>query len=169
MTVLLRPGTLDDMPALGQVFYRSRFAAYREIIAPEDLEAVPAEALTAWWTERWTYERDTHRFTVAERDGRLVGFTYIGPDEDDDAALQLYAIHLEPEEQGRGTGKALMIDALAHMAGRPAVLWVLTDNARTRRFYERGGWAPDGRKRIGTIGTADVEMLRYRYWLGEGT
>ena len=36
-----------------------------------------------------------------------------------------------------------MIDALAHMTGKPAVLWVLTDNARTRRFYERGGWAPD--------------------------
>lgn len=168
MTLSLRPGTLDDMPALGEVFYRSRLAAYREIIAPEDLEAVPAAALTAWWTERWTYERDTHRFTVAERDGRLVGFTYVGPDEDDDGALQLYAIHLEPEEQGRGTGRALMIDALAHMAGRPAVLWVLTDNARTRRFYERGGWAPDGRKRIGTIGTAEVEMLRYRHWLGEG-
>jgi len=167
VTVSLRPGTLDDMPALGALFYRSRLAAYREIIALGDLEAVPAEALTAWWTERWTYEQDTHRFTVAERDGRLVGFTYLGPDEDDHDAVQLYAIHLEPDEQGRGTGRTLMIDALAHMTGKPAVLWVLTDNARTRRFYERGGWAPDGRTRTGTIGTAEVGMLRYRYWLGE--
>ena len=100
----------------------------------------------------------------AERDGRLVGFTYVGPDGDDDGVAQLYAIHLEPQEQGKGLGRLLMVDALDALraAGWPrVVLWVLAGNAHARRFYERGGWAPDGREREDVIGTVTTPQLRY--------
>lgn len=52
-----------------------------------------------------------------------------------------------------------MIDALAtlHRAGWPrAGLWVYADNARARRFYERGGWALGGVERNGRIGSRVV-------------
>jgi GNAT superfamily N-acetyltransferase len=165
--VTLRPATLDDMPAVGALYHRSRVAAYQGFIPIEELQAVPARAMGVWWTERFLHDRDTHRFTVAERDGRLVGFSEIGPDEDDPRHPQLYAIHLAPEEQGRGTGRLLMRDALANMRGQ-AVLWVFTDNETARRFYERGGWRLDGRTRVGTIGRASRAMVRYSRWLGEG-
>ena len=52
-----------------------------------------------------------------------------------------------PEAWGSGAGSALMapgIEALRASGYRDAILWVLEDNPRARRFYEREGWALDG-------------------------
>jgi len=170
MTITLRPAVAGDLMAIGDLHHRSRVAAYRDIIAGDALTAVSAEMMGRYWVERWSYERDSHRMTVAERDGRLVGFSYVGPhdpEEPDSAgscAGELYAIHLDPAEQGRGVGRALMVDALAtlHSQGwQRVVLWVLADNAHARDFYARGGWAPDGVERDGDIGPALTHQLRY--------
>jgi RimJ/RimL family protein N-acetyltransferase len=165
--VTLRPATAADMQAVGELYHRSRVAAYQHFVPLDDLESAPAEAVAAWWKERFAHERDTHRYTVAERDGRIVGFSQIGPDEDGPGRVQLYAIHLDPDEQGRGTGRRLMEDAVDHLGDRPAVLWVFDANERARRFYERSGWKPDGHTRTGTIGRSSNPMTRYTRWLGE--
>jgi len=41
------------------------------------------------------------------------------------------------------------------------VLWVLEDNERARRFYDRGGWTADGETRVESIGGEPVKQLRY--------
>lgn len=177
MSVLLRPAEAGDLAAVGALHQRSRAAAYRGIVPDEALAAITAPMMGAWWAERWGYERDTHVLTVAERDGLLAGFTYVGPhdarepgadrepDVDGEPAVgELYAIHLDPAEQGRGVGRALMIDALAILrrgGWTRAVLWVLADNAHARRFYERGGWVPDGAEREGSVGPALTRQVRY--------
>lgn len=165
--ISLREAGPADLPAIGALHYRSRMAAYRDIVPGDALAAVSAEMMGRWWVERWPYERDTHVMTVAEREGRPAGFSYVGPDEDGDAGTgELYAIHLEPDQEGTGVGKALMIDALAtlHRRGwRRAVLWVLADNAHARHFYQRGGWTPDGTEREAMIGPAVTRQLRYSH------
>jgi ribosomal protein S18 acetylase RimI-like enzyme len=172
VTLSLRPAHADDIDSIGTLHYRSRIAAYRDFVPIDGLSALSPESLSAWWRERFTYEADTHRLTVAIDDGRTVGFSYVGPEEEHTPDLgQLYAIHLLPEAQGRGIGKALMCDAIEAMRRREwsaAVLWVLEGNAHARRFYERGGWRPDGREREEMIGTAPTRQLRYELsWLGE--
>ncbi|SBT52051.1 GNAT family N-acetyltransferase [Micromonospora auratinigra] len=165
MTISLRPATEADLMAVGALHQRSRVAAYSSFLSAEALAEPTPEAMGAYWVERLTWEGADHRMTVAERDGRLVGFSYLGPDDADDPATGLLnAIHLIPDERGRGTGRALMIDALDAMRARGwsrAVLWVLRDNARARRFYERGGWAATGEQRDDLIGPALVAQLRY--------
>ncbi|WP_405113642.1 GNAT family N-acetyltransferase [Micromonospora sp. NBC_01405] len=165
MTITLRHATADDLRPVGALHQRSRVAAYSSFLPAEALADPTPEAMGAYWAERWTWERDEHLMTVAERDGRLVGFSYLGPDDQDDPATGLLnAIHLDPAEQGRGTGRALMADALATMRDRGrrrAVLWVLESNAHARRFYERGGWQPTGERREEHVGTARVPQLRY--------
>ncbi|WP_229399715.1 GNAT family N-acetyltransferase [Micromonospora okii] len=165
MTIILRRATGDDLLPVGALHQRSRVAAYSSFLPPEALADPTAEAMGAYWAERWAWERDDHLMTVAERDGRLVGFSYLGPDDADDPATGLLnAIHLEPDERGRGTGRALMVDALATMRGRGwrrGVLWVLESNRRAREFYERGGWLPTGERREEQIGTVRVPQLRY--------
>ncbi|MEV4467889.1 GNAT family N-acetyltransferase [Micromonospora echinofusca] len=165
MTATLRPATVDDLLTVGALHQRSRVAAYSAFLPARALAEPTPEAMGAYWTERWTWERDEHRMTVAERDGRLVGFSYLGPDDEGDPATGLLnAIHLEPAERGRGTGRALMVDALDAMRVRGwshAVLWVLRDNAHARAFYERGGWALTGTERDEHIGPAVVPQLRY--------
>ncbi|WP_410809761.1 GNAT family N-acetyltransferase [Micromonospora sp. 067-2] len=164
MTATLRPATEGDLMGVGALHQRSRVAAYSPFLPAEALADPTPEAMGGYWTERWHWESDTHRLTVAERDGSVVGFSYLGPDDEDDLTTGLLnAIHLDPAEQGRGVGRALMVDALDAMrtrGWRRAVLWVLRDNAHARAFYERGGWTPTGIEREEHIGTALVRQLR---------
>ncbi|SNS90206.1 L-amino acid N-acyltransferase YncA [Asanoa hainanensis] len=173
MTLSLRPAQAADIDAIGALHYDSRIAAYRDFVPIAGLSALSPESLTAWWRERFAYESDTHRLTVAFDDDQLVGFSYVGPEEYHEAEVgQLYAIHLDPTAQGRGIGRALMVDALEAMSRKGwerVVLWVLEGNTHARRFYERGGWRPDGREREELMGAAPTRQLRYerRSWLGE--
>ncbi|MEV5768745.1 GNAT family N-acetyltransferase [Micromonospora sp. NPDC052213] len=165
MTVTLRPATAADLMPVGALHQRSRVAAYASFVPPEALAEPGPEAMGRYWAERWGWERDDHRMTVAERDGRLVGFSYLGPDDEGDPATGLLnALHLDPAERGRGTGRALMVDALDAMRSRGwsrAVLWVLASNAHARRFYERGGWVHTGTARDERLGPVVVPQLRY--------
>ena len=161
--VRLRAAEPPDLPAVADLHRRSRAAAYAHLLDPETLAGGSAAALAAWWVERWTWERDTHRLTVAEGDGRVVGFTYVGPSETAGAA-ELYAIHVDPGWVGAGVGRLLMasaLDQLAEVGGDRAVLWVLAGNGRARRFYERGGWTPDGATRVEAVNGEPVAQLRY--------
>jgi GNAT superfamily N-acetyltransferase len=162
MSVLLRPVADDDLRAVGALHFRSRAHAYAEIVSPEALATGSAEALGEWWAERWKWERDTHRLTVAVDGDTLAGFTYVGPTEQDGVA-ELYALYAAPAHVGTGVGRALMLDALPALAdlGDHAVLWVLAANDRARRFYERGGWAVDGTERTEAIGGEPARQLRY--------
>jgi GNAT superfamily N-acetyltransferase len=112
-----------------------------------------------WWSERWKWEGDTHRLTVADDDGEIVGFSYVGPSPDE-GVRELYGLHVAPQQVGTGVGRLLMVNALAHLGPR-AVLWVLDGNDRARRFYERGGWVADGMTRDETMGGEPTRQLRY--------
>jgi GNAT superfamily N-acetyltransferase len=159
MTVLLRPAADDDLPRIGALHFHSRATAYASILSPEALAYGSPEAMGEWWAERWKWEGDTHRLTVAVDGDDLAGFTYLGPSEEE-GATELSAIHADPAYVGVGVGRALMLDALPFLGPR-AYLWVLAENARARRFYERGGWTADGVTRTEAIGGEPVLQLRY--------
>jgi ribosomal protein S18 acetylase RimI-like enzyme len=159
MTVQLRPAADDDLYAVGALHYRSRAAAYAHFLSPEALSYGSPQALGEWWAERYKWERDTHRMTVADDDGEIVGFSYVGPSPDD-GVRELYGLHVAPEQVGTGLGRLLMTDALTAL-GDHAVLWVLDRNERARRFYERGGWYADGVTRDETMGGEPTHQVRY--------
>ncbi len=159
MTVLLRTATDADLPSVGDLHYRSRAAAYAGLVSPAALTFGGGGALGEWWSERWRWEKDTHRMTVAVEDDTIVGFTYLGPSPAA-GVRELYAIHVDPAHIGTGVGRLLMTDALPYLGPR-AVLWVLTGNARARRFYEKGGWVADGQTRRAPMGDEVTYQVRY--------
>jgi len=159
MTATLRAGRDVDLLPVGALHFRSRAAAYAHILPAETLAEPPAAALAEWWTERWKWERDTHRLAVAADGDRIVGFTYVGPD-DEPGVMLLNAIHVDPQYVGSGVGRQLMADALPHL-GHRAVLWVLAGNDRARRFYERGGWRFDGTTRVEDWNGVPTRQMRY--------
>jgi GNAT superfamily N-acetyltransferase len=68
-----------------------------------------------------------------------------------------------PEAWSSGAGAALMASALEALRSySSATLWVLADNPRARRFYEREGWVLDGGRREEEILGVDVAEVRYR-------
>ena len=71
-----------------------------------------------------------------------------GPRPAQSFAAELYALYVAPAYWSTGTGRALIGRVLeeAQAEGYPRILlWVLEQNARARRFYERAGFRQRGR------------------------
>jgi GNAT superfamily N-acetyltransferase len=115
----------------------------------------------------------------------IVGYAFFGPEQDvlgapwphplssegqQGQVAELYALYVHPAWWSTGTGRALMDRVLdtASAAGFLSVrLWVLRDNSRARRFYERAGFAPDGASHT-LDGLGGVTEIRYRRVLPAG-
>jgi GNAT superfamily N-acetyltransferase len=106
---------------------------------------------------------------VAVDEGTIVGFASCGESRDAPGEGELYAIYALPESWGSGVGADLMaaaLDALRTGGFATASLWVLEDNPRAQRFYEREGWARDGGRREEEFLDVPVAEVRYRISLG---
>ncbi|WP_155374233.1 GNAT family N-acetyltransferase [Catellatospora vulcania] len=169
MTLTIRRGgTPEDVAAIGELHALSRRSAYRELLTPRQLAEITVTEQQDKWARRWAVEAGTHRLHLAERGGAVIGFCYLGPAGPEEQAAAgtgvLNAIHVHPDAIGSGAGLALMHTCLAEFAAlghHRALLYVVSDNTRARRFYERGGWAPDGVTRTTPIGPALVPVVRY--------
>jgi ribosomal protein S18 acetylase RimI-like enzyme len=78
-----------------------------------------------------------------------------GPRPAQSLTAELYALYVAPAYWSTGAGRALMGRVLeeAQAEGYPRiVLWVLEQNARARRFYERAGLRPRGRNPAHSLG-----------------
>jgi GNAT superfamily N-acetyltransferase len=157
-----RPARKEDAAAIAEVHVRTWQAAYEHVFGAERLASLDVEARTRRW-ETWLAE-DATAFVAEDDDGRVVAFSWVGPSRDDDAEGELFAIYALPDAWGSGAGPALMraaLDAMREAGYRNAILWVVEDNPRARRFYEREGWRLDGRKEEEFLGVPVAEV-RYR-------
>ncbi|WP_159774853.1 GNAT family N-acetyltransferase [Streptomyces sp. HM190] len=111
---------------------------------------------------------------VAERAGEVLGWAAYGPYREGDARTgdaELYALYVRPGHLGGGVGGALLRASLdrCRTAGHPRVLlWVLKENVRARRFYERHGFAPDGTEEPFEVDGVEIPELRYALRTGPG-
>lgn len=160
----------DAIPAdahqVAGVHVRSWRSAYRGLIDQAYLDALTPAA----WTHKYDFSRMGLRVPktlVAVRDDTVIGFASVGLCRDDDLADlgELMAIYVDPDHTRTGTGRLLIGAARERLAARGfthAALWVLQDNDRARRFYERDGWLPDGTRRTRSYGGTPVQEARYR-------
>jgi GNAT superfamily N-acetyltransferase len=101
---------------------------------------------------------------VAEIDGEIVGYVSVGPCRDEPSEGELYAIYVHPEHWGTGIGRELIQageQRMRELGHQEAVLWVLEDNPRARRFYEAAGWSTDGTTRPIELLGVEVPEVRY--------
>lgn len=167
--LLVRPVTDADIDAVAIVHVRTWRAAYAGIMPDEVLAALDPAVNAARRRERKMPVGA--RTVVAEQDGEIVGFASFGPslvqgtrDEFDTRFGEVYAIYVSPDHWGTGAGRALMDAAREALAGYPEFrLWVLEDNHRARRFYERAGLAPDGGREFYTPPGGRVGLAEIRY------
>jgi ribosomal protein S18 acetylase RimI-like enzyme len=143
-------------------------AAYEHVFGAERLAAIDVRVREERWRERLAEPERRHVVLVAEDEGSVVGFASCGESRDTAGEAELYAIYVLPESWGSGAGPALMRAALERLGAdgfSTATLWVLEDNPRARRFYEREGWSIDGGRNGEHLGVR-ISEIRYRIALG---
>jgi GNAT superfamily N-acetyltransferase len=157
----VRAAVPGDAEAIAAVHVAAWQEAYAHVFEPGALAALDPAPRTRHWREGirsgWT--------VLVADDGS--GFVSVGParDADEPELGELYAIYVTPERWGTGVGRALMAAALEALRDgdfSEAVLWVLEDNPRARRFYERAGWALDGAAKEEEFLGTRVREVRYR-------
>lgn len=79
-------------------------------------------------------------------------------------AIELYCFYVEPFFKGQGIGRELLqhlFDEAVKQHKKKIYAWVLKENASARRFYERNGFAADGREGL-VEGTTAYHMCYVR-------
>ena len=143
---MLRAAVPADAPAIARVHVASWRTTYPGMIPDSYLDAMDVQDYTSRWARAIRSPFSPGAVIVVEEAGEVVGFASCGRHRDGDQPYEgeLYAIYLLQEMQGRGYGRALVEAAAAALADQrmtSMVVWVLRDNARARRFYERLGGA----------------------------
>ncbi|MGZ4292357.1 MAG: N-acetyltransferase family protein [Gaiellaceae bacterium] len=151
-----------DALAVETIRVRGWRAAYRHVFPAGDLDELPIDAER--WRKRFEVPPPGWTTFVCVDGGGIVGFASVGPSRDEDGLGELYAIYVEPDVWSTGAGRALMAAAEGQLTSEyeSALLWVLEENPRARRFYERAGWAPDGARKAEERFGVRAPEVRYR-------
>lgn len=149
--------TDEEIRGKAFVHWRTWHEAYPGLVSDEYLDRLTLEKcedMASQWPEN----------TLVALDGdRVTGFVSYGDrGEERPDAGEIFAIYVLPEYWGTGTGAALMKAALERLAGYPEIgLWVLKDNGRAIRFYEKQGFSPDGETLwSGNVQAWEIRMAR---------
>jgi GNAT superfamily N-acetyltransferase len=163
--LVVRTAAPDDAEGIARVHTTTWQTAYRGVVPDEVLDGLDPVRRAAFWRRALAEPADRARVRVAVDDGEVVGFASVGPARDEDVRAsgfaELQAVYVHPSRWGDGTGPALLDAALAGVAAPGVVLWVLADNPRARRFYERAGFTADGATRVEHVGGRDLVEVRY--------
>ena len=122
----IRPAREEEIEPLTSLFIRARNEMEYLPKVPDEA-AEPIAARIAEHDEVW----------VAEKDGRLLGFIGIEHSTNLGAPV-LEKLYVEPAEQNRGVGAALLEKA-KELSPDELYLWVFQQNP-ARRLYERSGF-----------------------------
>lgn len=151
--VLVREARVGDGEAIAHAHVEAWRVAYRGIVADAVLDdPVFAEGRRRGWIRRLEQgppaDGDVrNKILVPTIDDAVIGFGHVGreasPAQGSPDAGEVYGFYLHPDHWGTGAADTLMAACLDELRSRfdRAVLWTSYDNPRSRRFYERSGWA----------------------------
>src|SRR5262245_24968365 len=162
----LREAGIDDIAAVAALHTASWRDAYRSIFDAAFLAGPVVQDRLDVWTERLSTPSETRRTTLAEEDGRLLGFVCIFGGADPQWGSLVDNLHVLPGLRGKGIGKLLLQSAAAWAAqafpSQGLYLWVYKANESAVRFYERlGGRAVERTTKSTHGGTAPI--FRYHW------
>jgi mycothiol synthase len=104
-----------------------------------DLETIKEREQEPWF--------DPNGFLLCERDGRLLASCWTKVHDDTDPRMgEIYVIGVDPDAQGLGLGKAIVLAGLDYLNGiglKVGMLYVDSDNAAAVGLYKKLGFEVD--------------------------
>jgi GNAT superfamily N-acetyltransferase len=137
----IREARSEEGPILAAVQERASVAALAHIFPPA-LYPYPRGAVQARWAAA-VGEPET-RALIAVNEDQPVGAACV-------TFGWLEGLYVVPERWGTGLADTLhdrALEVVQELGSASCKLWVLEDNARARRFYERRGWRENGETRV---------------------
>ena len=138
---------------LAELQERASVAAFSHIFPPERFP-FPRAAVHERWAE--ALEDPAADVLIAERAEEPVGIALVRPE-------WLEGLYVVPEWWGKGVADELhdrALEIVRNLGSAQIHLWVLEENARARRFYEREGWTQHGTPFEAGLGIPLVEYRR---------
>ena len=151
----IRAATRDDADGITDVQVASWRAGYAHVFPHSILYADDFESSRRAFWNGWRFAPGHRISVVLGTDGddseRVIGFCSYGPERERARGFtgrgEVWAFYVHPHRWGSGAAADLMEHVEQRLQAEgfaTAVLWVLQDNPRARRFYERLGWAATG-------------------------
>lgn len=154
----------DDRLAISKVYEESWKYVYKGIVPKEYLDSIQEGA--------WVSCLDTEgRYTLVMTDGqKIVGTSSFCRSRMTEMANygEIISIYLLPEYMGKRYGRLLLnavIHELKNMGFEEIFLWVLEDNHRARKFYEKSGFRKSNQYIEDCIGGKRLKEVQYCYEL----
>lgn len=112
------------------------------------------------WNQHFTKYASNSNYTcmVAELDGKVVGWYCLRNDVEEYVLMYLF---VDPNYQGKGTGRKLLNDALSRAKTKHTRLSVLSANSRSIAFYKEFGFVDKGRVPEAYFGAQKRRLYRY--------
>lgn len=151
----------DNRFAISHIYEESWKYAYKGIIPQSYLDSIPQGC----WASRvdqngiWSLvliEDDTMIGTSSCCRSRWAEFEGWG---------EIISIYLLPQYMGKGYGGHLLnaaVEELKKQGYRDIFLWVLEENIRARRFYEKHGFGFSGYSKKDNMGGKELAEMQYR-------
>jgi len=165
MPLEIKNATRVDCLHIARLHVKTWQHVYRGMLPESYLDSLSVSEREAMW--RRLVEQQSAQLLVAHAAEEVIGFVAFGSSRDGGAPVdraEIWAIYVAPESWSMGIGHLLWSRAEQKiiMAGyRSVSLWVLADNAKAQRFYERIGFTlePSSRKSF-ELGGVEVEEIR---------
>ena len=144
----------DEIQGKAYVHWKSWHEAYTGIIDQRYLDSFTLDQC------RNTAYRWPDNIIIAKDGDSVVGFAGYGRYRNDELENtgEVFAMYVLSEYCGKGVGYRLMKAALSQLAEYPRIaVWVLKNNERAIRFYERCGFRFDGREETLVLGSPIIE------------
>jgi ribosomal protein S18 acetylase RimI-like enzyme len=142
--MIFRDATREDATAIAGLHAESWRSAYRGILSDDYLENEAHRERLATWQKKFSAETNKPMFViVAEIEQQLAGFVCIFPEESTAWGSFLDNLHVAPKLTGQGIGRRLLSEGARRLVladSRSGLyFWVIEQNKKARRFYERTG------------------------------
>lgn len=152
----------DDRMAISEVYEQSWKFAYDGIIPKEYLDSIPKG--------RWAASIDNPNLKslICVENGKIVGTSSFCESRFEQFRDfgEIVSIYFLPDYMGKGYGKILMESVIAKLRAQgyeDIILWVLEENIRARRFYERFGFTLADEYLDDNIGGKNLREVAYVY------
>ncbi|MBQ7146344.1 MAG: GNAT family N-acetyltransferase [Lachnospiraceae bacterium] len=147
--------TDDEIRGKAFVHWKSWQEAYPGLVDQAYLDKLTLEKCEDM-AYRWP-----ENLLIAKDHERVVGFVGFGDrGEEAPETGEIFALYVLAEYYGKGVAQQLMAAGLKQLEAYPQIcLWVLKENKRAIRFYEKCGFSPDGEETVSPIiGAEEIRM-----------